>query len=472
MRSGAARSRNWDSLYDAASIVIGTFIPRIKYFSSHSFDFFAGIFSPCIKVTGSESRASDEYLRFSKANCDLPQLQGGSMAMRYLLPLVQFALLIVIVFTPRNSGFAQDTKERWVLGIHGGGNLWIDDYNKRAVGEGGDLMLRYGLSRAFSLGLVAGYEELKSKQDPALGGVTYLSLHAIPASLMGWIHFAPNKPFNPHFYFGAGGMIYKRTTHGNAGAVSGQTKSSFQVPVGVGLEAFTSDAFSIALDAGYRFLDDYTDGRNAGKIDGYATAKLGVNFYFGTSAAEKQKLAVAELQHLKDSTEAEARREKALVDAESQRMKAQAEAEIKRLKDSTDAEARRVAELNARRLADTVMVLEKGKTVTLKGVKFQSGKATLTYDSEVNLDAAFRALNANPDLNVLIVGHTDNIGNPASNKALSLRRAEAVKRWLVRSGISAKRLTVAGMGSDEPIDDNFTPEGRANNRRIEFRVLK
>ena len=394
------------------------------------------------------------------------------MATRSYLPLVQFILLLSIILTPLNSGFAQDTKERWVFGIHGGGNLWIDDYNKRVFGEGGDLMVRYGFSRAFSLGLVTGYEGLKSKQDPALGGVTYVKLQAIPASVMGWIHFAPDKPFNPHLYFGMGAMMYKRTIHSNTGVATGQTKSSLHVPVGVGLEAFTSDDFSIALDVGYRLLDDHTDGRIAGKIDGYATAKVGVNFYFGTSAAEKRRLAVAELQHVKDSTDAEARRMKALVDAESERMKAQAEAEIKRIKDSTDAEARRVAELNARRLADTVLVLEKGKTATLKGVNFESGKATLTWESEANLNAAFRALNANPDLNVLIVGHTDNVGSAASNRRLSLRRAEAVKRWLVRSGISASRLTVAGKGSDEPIDDNFTPEGRANNRRIEFRVLK
>lgn len=394
------------------------------------------------------------------------------MATRYSLPLVLSVLLVSVVLTPFDSSFAQDTKERWVLGIHGGGNLWMNDYNKRVVGDGGDLTLRYGLTRAFSLGLVTGFEELKSKQNPVLDGVNYVKLLAFPASLVGWIHFAPEKPFNPHLYFGIGGMLYKRTTRGTAGVVNEQSKTSLNVPVGIGLDVFTSHDFSLALDLGYRFLDSYTDGRKTGKPDGYATAKLGVNFYFGTSAAEKQRRAVAELQHVKDSTDAEARRRKAIIDAEAQRLKAQSEAEIQRIKDSTEAEARRVAELNARRLADTVMVLEKGKNVTLKGVKFDPGKATLTWQSESNLEAAFRALNANPDLNVLIVGYTDNIGSAAANKVLSLRRAEAVKRWLVRSGIAAGRLTVAGKGSEDPIDDNSTPEGRANNRRIEFHVLK
>jgi OmpA-OmpF porin, OOP family len=94
----------------------------------------------------------------------------------------------------------------------------------------------------------------------------------------------------------------------------------------------------------------------------------------------------------------------------------------------------------------------------------------LTNDSEGALSSALNALLASETVNVLIVGHTDNVGKAAYNKKLSLRRAQTVKSWLIKRKISARRLTVAGKGSDEPIDDNSTPEGRANNRRIEFRV--
>ena len=381
-------------------------------------------------------------------------------------------VLLLIILVPLDSGFAQDTKGRWAFGVHGGVNNWINDYNKRVLGGGGELMLRYGVSRALSVGLITGYEELKSNQDPALNGVTYLKLQAIPASVVGWIHFAPDKQVNPYLYFGLGALLYKRTTGGNINVTQGQFQTSIHVPVGVGLEVFVSKTVSIAIDGGYRFLDNYTDGLKAGKIDGYATAKAGVNFYFGTSAADKEVLAKAEAQRIKDSTDAETRRVQALADSAAQKQKALAEADAQRIKDSTDAEARRLAELNARRLQDTVLALEKGKTVTLKGVTFGTNKATLTQDSETILEMALKALVASPELNVLIVGHTDNVGSAASNKKLSLRRAQAVKSWLVREGISATRLTVAGKGFDEPIDDNTTAEGRENNRRIEFRVLK
>ena len=116
--------------------------------------------------------------------------------------------------------------------------------------------------------------------------------------------------------------------------------------------------------------------------------------------------------------------------------------------------------------------MEKGKTTILKGVNFEFNKASLTEESVIILERALRALKGSPELNVLIVGHTDNVGGAEYNKKLSLRRAGTVKSWMLKNGISAKRMSVAGKGFDEPIDDNKTDAGRANNRRIEFRVLE
>ena len=393
------------------------------------------------------------------------------MATRTALVLIIIAMVSIIVL-PLDSGFAQDTKGRWVLGFHGGANLWSNDYNQRLVGEGGEIMVRYGITRGFSAGLLTGYEEMKSNQSPPLNGVTYLKLQAIPISFVGWFHFAPNKPFNPYLYFGAGAMLYKRQDGNGVGQTGGQFKTTIHVPFGVGFEAFASKDVSIAVDLGYRVLDAYTDGKQAGKLEGYATAKAGVNFYFGTSDREKEEIARSKAQHLRDLAEAEAQRQKALADAEAARVKALADAEARRVKDSTDAAALRLAEMNAHRPVDTVIVLERGKTVILRGINFEFNKATLTMDSETTLRLAFNALLASPDVSVLIVGHTDNVGSAAYNKKLSLRRAQTVKSWMLDKGIAVKRLSVAGKGFDEPLNDNSTEEGRASNRRIEFRVLK
>jgi len=69
---------------------------------------------------------------------------------------------------------------------------------------------------------------------------------------------------------------------------------------------------------------------------------------------------------------------------------------------------------------------------------------------------------------VEISGHTDSVGSEEYNQALSLRRAQAVKNWLVQKGIAANRMKTVGKGENEPVASNDTAEGRAKNRRIEF----
>jgi outer membrane protein OmpA-like peptidoglycan-associated protein len=119
---------------------------------------------------------------------------------------------------------------------------------------------------------------------------------------------------------------------------------------------------------------------------------------------------------------------------------------------------------------DEGLRLERGKSTLLEGVNFLSGSARLTFTSERTLEKAFIALFADPSLMVEIVGHTDNTGNASTNERLSLQRAETVKSWLVRKGIDARRVFTLGRGGRDPIVPNTTAEGRAANRRIEFRV--
>jgi OmpA-OmpF porin, OOP family len=78
-------------------------------------------------------------------------------------------------------------------------------------------------------------------------------------------------------------------------------------------------------------------------------------------------------------------------------------------------------------------------------------------------------LDGHPDLRLRIEGHTDDTGNPDSNRTLSERRADAVKAFLVAEhGIDEDRLETAGLGPDQPVAPNDTPEGRQQNRRVEL----
>jgi outer membrane protein OmpA-like peptidoglycan-associated protein len=101
-------------------------------------------------------------------------------------------------------------------------------------------------------------------------------------------------------------------------------------------------------------------------------------------------------------------------------------------------------------------------------INFDTGKSTIKPESKPIIEQIVQMLKSNPDLKLSVEGHTDNVGNPKSNKTLSDDRAKAVVSAIVAQGIDAKRLSTAGYGQDKPIADNKTEEGRAKNRRVEL----
>lgn len=103
-------------------------------------------------------------------------------------------------------------------------------------------------------------------------------------------------------------------------------------------------------------------------------------------------------------------------------------------------------------------------------VEFERGSAVLTPKGQAVLDELAPVLLKLGGRKFEVVGHTDANGARAANVALSSARAEAVKSYLVRKGIASLAISTAGMGPDRPVADNTTEEGRARNRRIEFRV--
>lgn len=105
-------------------------------------------------------------------------------------------------------------------------------------------------------------------------------------------------------------------------------------------------------------------------------------------------------------------------------------------------------------------------------VEFDSGKATLTPVGRGVLDDMAAALLKLKDRKVELIGHTDNKGLKATNQSLSQARADAVKAYLIGSGIKGELLSTSGHGADRPIADNNSADGRARNRRIEFRLAQ
>ncbi len=119
----------------------------------------------------------------------------------------------------------------------------------------------------------------------------------------------------------------------------------------------------------------------------------------------------------------------------------------------------------AKKLYDRIM--SDGKFVT-SGILFDVNKATLKPESMGVVNEVVRMMKEHQDLRLSIEGHTDSDGEEVQNQELSEERAAAVKDILVERGIESSRLKTKGYGESKPVDSNSTPEGKANNRRVEF----
>lgn len=116
-------------------------------------------------------------------------------------------------------------------------------------------------------------------------------------------------------------------------------------------------------------------------------------------------------------------------------------------------------------------VLTDGKFVTT-GIKFDVNKATIKPESMGTINYVFKMLQDNPNLKFSIEGHTDSDGSDDTNQVLSEKRAKAVCDELSKLGISNERLSSKGWGESKPISDNITSEGKSQNRRVEFVIIK
>jgi OOP family OmpA-OmpF porin len=112
------------------------------------------------------------------------------------------------------------------------------------------------------------------------------------------------------------------------------------------------------------------------------------------------------------------------------------------------------------------------RTLANRIVEFESGQAVLTPTGKSILDEMSAAMLKLKGQKFEVIGHTDNVGLRASNQNLSQARAEAVRNYLAGKGIPAETLVASGQGPDRPVASNDTAEGRARNRRIEFRMAQ
>jgi outer membrane protein OmpA-like peptidoglycan-associated protein/tetratricopeptide (TPR) repeat protein len=115
--------------------------------------------------------------------------------------------------------------------------------------------------------------------------------------------------------------------------------------------------------------------------------------------------------------------------------------------------------------------IDVGAKMVLKNIFFETNKATIKPESAAELERVAKLLKENPTIRLEISGHTDNVGSYRANQRLSEARAKSVVDYIVEQGVAQDRLEYKGYSFNQPIADNNTAEGRAQNRRVEFKVL-
>ncbi|WP_168408379.1 OmpA family protein [Acinetobacter indicus] len=120
---------------------------------------------------------------------------------------------------------------------------------------------------------------------------------------------------------------------------------------------------------------------------------------------------------------------------------------------------------------DNIQALDVATALNLEAIHFESASSTVPEANQPILDQAAALIQRAPHVHLTIKGHTDAVGSNEANNLLSLRRAEAVRDYLVQRGVDPSQLQAVGYGQQQPMEPNATPEGQFQNRRIEFEVL-
>ncbi len=356
------------------------------------------------------------------------------------------SLIIILAFaSPTNAQLARDS---WAFGFGGSYPRFISvNTSASDLGYGGFLSLQRNFSEHVGLRLKGSFLHLEGDFTSPTGTNETTTTNVIGGDLDLMYYLIPCEPASPYL-FGGGGAHYRMLDNYATPSIE-QNKIGAQINGGFGVEWRLGEAWKLITEAGYHLtLNSDLDGAlGVGEVNGkdtYLTASIGFQYIFSKGEPSRYCQLYTGI-----STE---------------------------MPEPVD--YARVEEIVKRYIPQTVekqVVVEKPVSSMEKwvliGVNFNFNSAKLTPESYPVLLHAAEVLLTHPDLRVEIQGYTDNVGSERYNQKLSEKRAQSIMHYLVSKGVSSSRLTAKGYGESNPIADNRTADGRAMNRRIEFRPM-
>ena len=267
---------------------------------------------------------------------------------------------------------------------------------------------------------------------------------------------------------GAGLGLYSYS--GVAGVSDGDNLKSPLALAGLNAEYRLSRVLSLGLEAQYRYyVRENLGGLSNNSMGSDALiGSIGLRYKFGgTTKSHVRDMSVDEFYPAPAPVVIEKTAQGGKIDANTENRLKALENDNAMIKDKLQQLENDLKALSEKPSGSSV-------NATFQNIEFEFGSSKLTKQAYDLLDQIYAILNNNSTAwtKIIVSGHTDNIGPKSVNQQLSIARAQAVKDYLVKKGISASAITVAGYGEDKPIASNDTPEGRQKNRRVEFEISK